>query len=154
MTTLVEQAAVTIPAAYLEDVRCALVEEIESDSGALTVDQAHLVASGRSGTGRIDRDGAVGILSKDLQLLAQLLDATDDTQVTAEPATISETLQATVRVLGRRLSTACRYAPVPLGDVVELSARLRSAADEAIRLYSGLADRLSAEEAAAYEAVA
>jgi hypothetical protein len=145
-----EQAAVTIPAAYLEDVRSALVDEIDSDSDAIAVDQADLRESeiDRLEMHQADRDAAVRMLSRDLQLLAQVLDATDDTTVTGDPSSIAEALQATVRVLSRRLNDLCGYGPLPLGDVPELAARLRWAADEAIRIEPELARGLAGEAVA------
>ena len=82
-------------------------------------------------------------------LTLRLLDATDDTKVTAEPGTLSYVLEQTARLLSRRLTDVCRYGPLPMGDVVELAARLRWAADEAIRIYPVLAHRLSDHEAVA-----
>jgi hypothetical protein len=144
----VEQAAVTIPAAYLDDVRSALVDEIESDTGALTSNQAALLVDNVA-FHRVDRDSSVKTLSEDLQMLGQLLDATGDTALHGQPYTLGHVFEMTVRVLCRRLKDVCQYGPLPMGDVVELSARLRWAADEAIRIYPELADRLSDDEAVA-----
>jgi hypothetical protein len=114
-TMNVEPAAVTIPSAYLEDVRYALDCAIDTE---------------------IDLErGTPGNLSKDLQLLLdQLLDATDDTKVTAEPDTISDALQETMLVLSRRITEECESAPFSTGAAVELAERLRWAAEEAIRI--------------------
>ena len=146
-----DQAVVTIPAEYLEDVRSALIDTIESDSGMLTVNQAAVVKSkaDRVETHLEDRDTGVDILARDLRLLEQLRHATGNTKLTGDVDTLSQTLQQMVRMLGRRLTHVSQYAPVPLGDVRELSARLRWAADEAIRIYPELADRLLAHEAVA-----
>jgi hypothetical protein len=149
-----EQAAVTIPAAYLEDVRSALAEEIKMDGDALRADQAALVAAvGARDTEfhQSDRDGGVDTLSSDLRLLDQLRNATGDTKLTGEVGTLAHTLDATVRVLCGRLKNVCQYGPLPMGDVVELSARLRWGAGEAIRIYPGpgLDHRLSDDEAVA-----
>ena len=130
-TMNVEPAAVTIPAAYLEDVRCALAEQIDVE-----ID--------------LEQDGStMGHLSDDLQLLTdQLLDAADDTKVTAEPDTISAMLRATMIVLNRRITGECESAPFSTGDVVELAERLRWAAVEAIRIDPRPARRLDGEAAA------
>jgi hypothetical protein len=147
-----EQAAVTIPAAYLEDVRSALVEHIEMDADALRADHAAVVAAVGAQDAelhRSDREGAVDSLSKDLWLLEQLRGANSDTKLTGEAGTLSFTLEATVRVLNGRLKDVCQYGPLPMGDVVELSARLRWLAGEAIRIYPGLDHRLSDDEAVA-----
>jgi hypothetical protein len=111
----VEPAALTIPAAYLEDVHYALDGAIDTE---------------------IDVDRG---LSKGLQLLLdQLLDAADTTKVTAEPDTISAMLREIVLVLSGRITGACESDPFPTGDVVELAERLRWAAVEAIRINPGL----------------
>jgi hypothetical protein len=147
-----DQVAVKIPADYLEDVRSALVDEIEEDSAALTVDQAAVVGSPdvlHREPRQSDRNCAARILGRDMQLLSLLLDATGDTTVTAGRDTIVDALQATVRVLNRRLARACGYGPLPMGEVVELSTRLRWAADEAIRLFPELNHRLADEKAVA-----
>jgi hypothetical protein len=148
----VEQAAVNIPTAYLEDVRSALAKEIKMDGDALRADQAKLVAAvGARDTEfhRGDRDGAVDSLSEDMRLLEQLRNATGDTKLTGDAGTLAHTLDATVRVLCRRLKDVCQYCPLPMGDVVELSARLRWAADEAIRIYPEFDHRLSDGKAVA-----
>ena len=145
-----EQVAVTIPAAYLEDVRSALAKEIKMDGDALRADQAKLVAA--VGARDIefhpdDRDGAADSLSQDVRLLEQLHNATGDTKLTGEAGTLAHTLEATVRVLCGRLKGVCQYGPLPMRDVIELSSRLRWAADEAIRIYPEL--RPSDDEAVA-----
>jgi hypothetical protein len=139
---------ITIPAEYLEDVRSALVSEINQDSDALQVNQASLLEKNGE-LNREDRDASVRWLRNDLQLLDQLLDGSEARKVTADRDALIEVLQAMVRVLAGRLTDVCEYAPVPLGDVVELSARLRWAADEAIRLHPGLAERPSDGKAVA-----
>ncbi len=147
-----EQAAVTIPAAYLEDVRSALAAELKMDGGALSADQAELVAAvGARDTEfhRGDRDGALDSLSQDVRLLEQLCNATGDTKLTGEAGSLAHTLEATVRVLCGRLKGVCQYGPLPMGDVIELSSRLRWGADEAIRIYPELDHRPSDDEAVA-----
>jgi hypothetical protein len=147
-----EQAAVTIPAAYLEDVRSALAKEIKFDGDALRADQAKLVAAvGTQKTEfhRGDRDSAVDSLSKDVRLFEQLHNATGDTKLTGDADSVVHTLQTTVRVLCGRLKDVCQYGPLPMGDVIELSARLRWGADEAIRICPELAHRLSGDEGVA-----
>ena len=124
----VEPAAVTIPSAYLEDVRCALAEQINVE-----ID--------------LEQDGStMGHLRHDLQLLSdQLLDAADDLKVTAEPDTISAMLRATMIVLNGRIREACESAPFPAEDVVELADRLRWAAVEEIVCSHSLAELLASE---------
>jgi hypothetical protein len=147
----VEPAAVNIPGAYLEDVRSALAKEIERDGAALRGDQVELVAAVGAQDiefHRGDRDGAVDRLGKDLRLLEQLRGVTGEMKLTGDVDTLSHTLEATVHVLNGRLETVCQYAPLPMGDVIELSARLRWAADEAIRLCPDLAQRLADDDKA------
>jgi hypothetical protein len=139
---------ITIPAEYLEDVRSALVSEINQDSDALQVNQATLLEKNGE-LNREDRDASVRWLRNDLQLLDQLLDGSEARKVTADRDALTEVLQAMVRVLAGRLTDVCQYGPVPLGDVVELSARLRWAANKAIRLHPHLGERLSDDKAVA-----
>ena len=96
--------AIAIPADYLEDVRTALIAEIENDGNALQTDQ-EAVRSGSSSedVGRADRASAARLLRNDVRLLDQLLDAGGQTRVSAEPETLHEVLQAMVRVLSSRL---------------------------------------------------
>lgn len=128
-----ETVEIKIPAAYLEDVRSALIAEIVSVSDALRVNQDSLI-SGQSNGDREDRAYAAGWLRNDVRLLDQLLDASGDTKVTAERNTVTEALQALVRVLVDRLGHQCEYAPIGMGSVLELSAAVRWAAEEAIRI--------------------
>jgi len=141
MATISSSRAVeiTIPADYLEDVRSAIVAEINSDSDALRENHASLL-SGSLG-GREDRASALGWLRNDSRLLDQLLDASGDTKVTAECNTVTEALQSLVRVLIDRLADEAGYAPIPMGSVLELCAALRWAAEEAIRLTPQMDER-------------
>jgi hypothetical protein len=51
-------------------------------------------------------------------------------------------------VLSKRLKRVSDFSPVPMGDVLDIAERLRWAAEEAIRVSPGLAERLTAEELA------
>ena len=154
--TDVQLATLTIPAAYVEDVRSALVDEIENDSDALTVNQAALAESraDRLEMHLADRDASVGILARDLRLLEQLRDVSGETDISGDVDTLAHTLEAVVRVLGRRLTDVCQYGPIPMGDVVDIAARLRWAAEEAIRADPGLDHRLTREDRPSSESVA
>jgi hypothetical protein len=127
----------TIPADYLEDVRSALVLEIVNGNDALRDDQERLVSE-RSAMARDDRACAMRLLGSDVRLLDELLGSSGDTKVTAERDTITEALQATVRVLGSRLVEQLEYAPIEMGAVLDLAGRLRWAAEEAARLNPAL----------------
>lgn len=71
--------SVTVPAEYLEDVRSAIIAEIQDDAAALSTDQASVVDAmpGNKDVGRADRAGSHRRLHEDLDLLDHLLDATD-----------------------------------------------------------------------------
>ncbi len=120
----------TIPAAYLEDVRTALVAEINSDSEAIRTDQKAVLEG--SSVGSEDRGAAVRILREDMQLLDQALSASGETTVvTGERAALVHALDAMVRVLSARLVYQCEYAPVEMAAVAELADRLRWSAEQA-----------------------
>jgi hypothetical protein len=136
---------VTIPAEYLEDMRAALVAQIDNDSDSLQVNQAAMADM----LSRVeDRDASVRCLQEDLELLDQLLNASEGLEVTGPSGVVIGALEEMVRMLRGRLADACVYGPVPMGDVIDTSTRLRWAADEAIRLCPALAHRLSDSEKA------
>jgi hypothetical protein len=143
-----KRVTVTIPAAYLKDARIAVIAEIKDDGGALHAHQDVLA--------RADRPSDVKILSRNLGLLEQLLDATGDTKVTAVSDNTSnpvcEMLQKVVEVLSDRLKDVCQYGPLPMGDALDIAARLRWAADEAIRLEPSLDHRLTLQDQLGREA--
>jgi hypothetical protein len=127
-----QSVEIKIPAEYLEDVRTALIAEIENDSNALETNQEALTSSTRSNedVGRADRDSSVRLLRADVRLLDQLLDASGETKVSADWATLHEGLQSMVRVLSSRLVDECGFAPVDMEAVLELADRLRWAAEQ------------------------
>jgi FAD/FMN-containing dehydrogenase len=138
------EVTVTIPSEYLEDVRAALVAQIDNDSDSLQVNQA---ASAEKDTWCVeDRDASARCIREDLELLDQLLKASEKLEVTAPSGVLIGALEQMVWKLRDRLAGACVYGPVPMGDVVDVSTRLRWAADEAIRLCPALAHRLSDSE--------
>jgi hypothetical protein len=126
-----KSVAITIPADYLEDVRTALIVEIENDGNALQTNQEAVTSSSRKeDLGREDRASSVRLLRNDVRLLDQLLDASGQTKVSADWETLTEVLQAMVRVLSSRLVDECGYAPVDMVAVLDLAGRLRWAARE------------------------
>jgi hypothetical protein len=126
-----QSVEIKIPAEYLEDVRTALIAEIEHDSNALETNQEALTSSTRNeDVGRADRDSSVRLLRADVRLLDQLLDASGETKVSADWATLHEGLQSMVRVLSSRLVDECGFAPVDMEAVLELADRLRWAAEQ------------------------
>jgi hypothetical protein len=126
-----QSVEIKIPAEYLEDVRTALIAEIENDSNALETNQEALTSSTRNeDVGRADRDSSVRLLRADVRLLDQLLDASGETKVSADWATLHEGLQSMVRVLSSRLVDECGFAPVDMEAVLELADRLRWAAEQ------------------------
>jgi hypothetical protein len=136
-----QSAAITIPADFLEDVRSALVAELDRDSDALRTDQAALLSSGKDRSEswakatRADRDLAVRLLRNDLRTLDELLDATGDTKVTADRDTLFHALEAMGRLLTERLRVEMGYGPLDMGNVLDLADRLRWTAEQAIRIY-------------------
>ena len=77
-------------------------------------------------------------------LRAKLLDASGDTQVTADSDTLVFVLEEMTRVLAERLTEHMNYTPVDMGAVLDLSASLRWAAEEAIRINPYLDERKAA----------
>lgn len=138
---------ITIPSDYLEDARSALVREIDDDSNAIRSNHEDVLRG--SDVGGADRAGSVRILREDIQLLDQVLDASGDTTVTGEPGAVTHALDAMARVLSARLEDACGYSPMPMGDVLDVAAELRWAADEAIRIDPERAESLTQAERAA-----
>jgi hypothetical protein len=110
--------AMTIPADYVEDVRTAVIAEIEEDGNFLQTGQEQ------------DRADTMRLLRNDVRLLDQLLDASGQTSVTSSSETLSEVLQAMVRLLSSRLVDACGYAPVDMAAVLNVARRLQWAAEE------------------------
>lgn len=138
---------ISIPAAYLEDARSALVEEINQGSKAVTSDQEAILTADRpewAETRRADLASAVRLLHADMSLLEQLLDADGDTKLTGDQDAIGHVFEAITRVLSSHLDVACGYAPIDMGAVLELSAAMRWAADQAIRIEPTLDDRKAA----------
>lgn len=141
-------ATITIPAAYLEYARSAIIAEIQQGSKYIDTNQDAILAADTpewAKTCRLDLASSVRFLHADMSLLEQLLDADGvDTKITGEHGAVTTTLDAIARVLSNRLDDACGYAPVPMGDVFELSAAMRWAAEEALRIDPGLDERKAA----------
>ena len=135
MTT---SATITIPADYLEDARSAALAEITNDSDALRTANPE------------DRGMSTVILQRSLRLLDPLLNATGDVQITGEQDNMSSPLvhmlEAQIRLLIERLRCAAQYGPLPMGEVIDIAAELRWAAEEAIRMAPQLATRLTSDE--------
>jgi hypothetical protein len=130
--------SITIPADYLEDARSAALVEMTNDSDALRTADPQ------------DRDMSTVILQRSLRLLDPLLNATGEVELMSEQDKTSSPLvhmlEAQVRLLVERLRTATQYEPIPMGDVLDLAAQLRWAAEEAIRIDPELEHRLSPDE--------
>ena len=133
------QVTLTIPADYLEDARTALVKEIANDSEMLKADRDD-----------DERASSALILRRDIQLLDELLDATDDVKLTAEQDHISNPLvhllEGMVRQLVKRSRDAARFGPMPMGEILDLTEGMRWAAQEAIRIEPAFGDRLTADD--------
>ncbi|MGI8864978.1 MAG: hypothetical protein ACR2JH_11390 [Solirubrobacteraceae bacterium] len=116
---------ITIPAAYLEDVRRALAAEIDNDADWIKASEDHAE----------DREGAVRHLRTDLGLLDSVLAADESTELAADPHGLFHMLEAFIRLLTERLTQEIDYAPISMGPVIEILGRLQWAADEALRLF-------------------
>jgi hypothetical protein len=127
-----QSVTITVPVDYLEDVRSALVAELENDTEALRACQTDLVAEKGC---REDRDSSAQHLSHDFGVLDQVLAAETDTEVIADRATLFYALEALCRLLTDRLKVEMGYGPVAMGAVLDLTTRLRWAAGEAARIY-------------------
>jgi len=139
-----DPVTITIPGDFLEDVRTALIAEIDNDSDAIRADHEEVLSADRpewAATCQVDRAAAVRILREDMHLLDQVLQADGDPMVMGERSAVTHALEAVVRVLSGRLVDACVYAPIGMGAVVELSAAMRWAAEEAIRIEPALDER-------------
>ncbi len=127
-----QRVSLTIPAAYLDDARRAIVGEVYDDSDALHNDP---------GAGTDPR-----ILLRDVRLLEQLAGASADVELEADQDRVSDPLlhllEAMARELSKRLASVSRHGPMPMGDVLDIAERLRWAADEAIRICPAVGDRL------------
>ena len=139
-TTTVDRQSVelVIPAAYLEDARRAAMSEVNDDSEGLARAAVE------------DRAMAARILSRSSRLLDQLHAGTRDMRLVAENDKMSSPLlhllEALVHLWVERLRDVAQFRPTPMGDVTELAARLRWAAEEAIRIAPGVDDRLAASD--------
>jgi hypothetical protein len=133
MPATAQPKTITVPADYLEDVRSALVAEINSDADMLRANQAEVES------GPEDRDCAVRLLHNDLQALDQLLSASTDTEITMERETLFHTLEAMCRLLTKRLAEEMEYGPLDMLNVLALVARMEWAAKQAMAIYPQLA---------------
>ena len=132
-STSSKPARLLIPFDYLEDARSALVAEVRWDTGALKTNHHDLLYDNGC---REDRDWPVRTLHKDLQVLEQLLDAVEDTEITADPDVLFHLLERFCRVVAKRLKReAFRYAPPPFDLVRELADRMAWAARRATEIY-------------------
>jgi hypothetical protein len=126
-------AEITVPAAYLEDVRSAVVAEIVNDSDMLR-DNHQSVVDGQFGGDTEDRTSAAATLHRAMGVLDQVLHAAGDTTIEAEGADISFVLEKMVRLLAARLDHEKQYGPINMGAVLDLAVEMHWAAEEAIRI--------------------
>ncbi len=126
-TTIDTPERLTVPAEYLEDVRRALVWEIDNDADWIKASQDHAE----------DRESAISHLETDLRLLDAVLGAAESTDLdlAAGPHDLFPLLEAFLRLQTERLTTEVGYAPIPTALVLEITGRLQWAAGEAFRLF-------------------
>jgi hypothetical protein len=133
MTTISsEPVKVTIPAACLEDVRTAIVTEIQDDGEMLGSNHKEVLDGLPAGSE--DRSAAVRHLSEDMQLLGQVLDAEGETTMTGDRDAVGMVLERLVRVLVPRLVDEASYGPMEMRAVLDITGRMQWAAREAIRV--------------------
>ncbi len=77
---------------------------------------------------------------------SELADARLNTLVIARADPLVHVLEGLIRLLEERLREAAQYGPLPMGDVIDIAAELRWAAEEAIRMLPQLATRLTPRE--------
>jgi hypothetical protein len=131
-----QSAKVTVPAAYIDDLRSALVAEIASGADSLRTAQAEtLAADGKRRELRSeDRDSALRLLDTDVQLFNAVRYTDGDSELRADPGALWHVLEEMGRVLTDRLRGQFEYTPVRMQVVIELAERLRWTAEEALSL--------------------
>ena len=130
-----DSATLVIPAAYLHDVRAAVIEQCVQDSDDLRCDHGAVLNANEEVVqlAASDRARALLRMNKNVSVLNQLFDAEGDTAITAAGESLADTLGVMNRLLTERLSAGC----IPEEEPAELLPRLdemRWAAEEAIRL--------------------
>lgn len=119
---------ITIPGAYLEDVRSAVTAELEDISKMLDVNQADVVARDTDAA-REDRADAFRQVQAHAGLLERLLDADSDATIDLDPETLVGVVQAFTRVVGARLAGGLEYAPIDMRLLAETAERLKWASE-------------------------
>lgn len=127
-----QSVEVVIPAAYLEDVRTAIVAAIEDDGDMLSTNQQEVIDE--KSYGPDDVDGAVRNLREDMDLLGKVLHVDGETTLSGNWGAVGHVLQRLARMLAVRLVDQAEYAPMPMRTVLDLTDRLQWALREAIRV--------------------
>lgn len=104
---------ITIPAEHLERFRTALIAEIADDGDCLT-------GHDNTAVGTADRAMNARILERDMQLLAQILDADQDAAAAALPDVWSQALQGMIRTQVAALADEAQYGPLDRTEVRSL----------------------------------
>jgi hypothetical protein len=130
--------SLNVPFQYLEDFRNAAITEVASDSDAL-----RSAAAG-------DRPSSELTLRRSAQLLKPLFETTGAAELQAEhdetSSPLVHTLEELVRMLSERLRLAAQYGPLPMGDVLDIAAEMRWAAEQAVRIEPALEHRMTPNE--------
>ena len=127
-------ATLTVPAAYLEDARSAVVAGIVSDGDMLRTNHQS-VLEGRFGGMTEDRTSAAATLHRDMRLLDQIVDADGEVTLEGDSGDLSFVLEEVVRLLAARLDEAKEYSPIDMAAVLNIAKQLRWAAEESSDLY-------------------
>ena len=128
-------ATLVIPAAYLHDVRAAVIGQCVQDSDDLRCDHEAALNANKEVVqlAANDRAHVLRRINENVSVLNQVFDAEGDTTVTATGEKLAGTLGEMNRLLSDRLTAGC----IPDEEPAELLRRLdemRWAAEEAIRL--------------------
>jgi methylmalonyl-CoA mutase cobalamin-binding subunit len=130
-----KSATLLIPAAYLHDVRAAIIDQCVQDSDDLRCDHGAVLNANEEivQAAAKDRASVLRRMNENVSVLNQVFDAEGDTTITDTAEKLADTLGVMNRLLTERLTAGC----VPEEEPAELLRRLdemRWAAEEAIRL--------------------
>jgi hypothetical protein len=130
------EVELTIEAAALADVRAAIIELYRDELDAVRDEYERIAADV---TRPLDAAGVARLDAAHRRLAAitarfdPVLQATDDTTITAHPEALAALLLETVQVTARRLEQLTERRPVPMRAVLELAGQMRWTAGQAIR---------------------
>jgi hypothetical protein len=144
---------ITIPAEYMDDVRSAVVGEIESTAVWVRGEHKEMVDAIDDGNQKLaelrrqDEAGAIRSLREDVKLLLQLPDADAEVSVSAEWSALFHVLEKMGHQLSTRIAGLYDYGPALVEQVPLLLESLRWSAVQAQEApLNGTAPRCSGED--------